>query len=88
VPGGLSEAASVQGVDWAEADALLARLLDLVARSDTVANKLYADEGYVLRKAFGAEVDALGRAIQGLDYEAALASLERMKSTRLPPLSE
>ena len=88
VPGGLSEAASVQGVDWAEADALLARLLDLVARSDTVANKLYADEGYVLRKAFGAEVDALGRAIQGFDYEAALASLERMKSTRLPPLSE
>jgi hypothetical protein len=53
-----------------------------------VANKVYADSGHVLRQAFGAEVDVLGRAIQGFDYEAALASLERMKSTRLPPLSE
>ncbi len=73
--------------DPAEVKTVLARLNTLLTLSDTAVNTLQTQSVPLLRRAFGAEADLLGREIQGYDYDAALVRLRGLQQ-RLDPQTD
>jgi PAS domain S-box-containing protein len=68
-----------QPVDSDAIAALLDRLAALLTSSDAAANTLHAQSAALLRQAFGADAEKLGRQVQAFDFDAALVTIQRLR---------
>jgi PAS domain S-box-containing protein len=70
-----------QRADSAEVAAVLHRLADLLAADDAAVNNAFAAAADLLRAAFGARADALGKCIFEFDYPCAREIVEALSAT-------